>query len=105
MSVSPFSSSGVTSADIQDIKSLIQKLDTKITEGFKNISSEHAKSNVNSSTTTIASTKLGESGALLPPTPTPQDLSSIFLGKGGSSRRHSRRKSRRNRRMRKLNKH
>lgn len=94
MSIGPFSSNGVTSADIQSLKDLIKALDTKVEKGFSSLLNKITPPIATFSTPTLSSSKNPVmSGDILPPTPSVKDVSNIFLGKGGSRGRRKSKKT------------
>jgi hypothetical protein len=98
MSANPFKSTGVTSAHIDELKTLIQALDTKITKGLNELNKKIQTPIASFSKSTNPPAVPAMSGPLLPTPTRVKDIDSIFLGKGGSRRRHYKRGSRRNRR-------
>ena len=98
MSTNPFKSTGVTSADIDELKTLIQKLDNKVTKTLNDLTKNVQKPAATFTTSTNPRVVPAMSGPILPTPTNVKDINSIFLGKGGSRRRHYKRGSRRNRR-------
>ena len=99
MSGSPFASSGVTAADIQDIQKRLNEIEKKIVDGFtavsnKILSTTAATSAATEPVTTPATAPSVSPSALdsvLPaPTQSRVDLSSIFPKEGGGRKRTKR---------------
>ena len=91
MSGSPFASSGVTAADIQDIQKRLNEIEKKIVDGFTSLSNKIATM---SAATPAAQTPVETPRVSAPPldsiippvTQSQVDLSSIFPKQGGGRR-------------------
>ncbi len=105
MSGSPFASSGVTAADIQDIQKRLNEIEKKIVDGFTGVSNKilsitAATSAATSAATTPVQTQIpsvapSALNSVLPaPTQSRVDLSSIFPKEGGGRKRTKRLKRR-----------
>jgi hypothetical protein len=95
MSGSPFASSGVTAADIQDIQKRLNEIEKKIVDGFTGVSNKILSiTAATSAAPTAAPTPSVSPSALdsvLPaPTQSRVDLSSIFPKEGGGRKRTKR---------------
>ena len=97
MSGSPFASSGVTAADIQDIHKRLNEIEKKIVDGFTAVSNKILSTSAATPVETPVQTPSVAASALdsvLPPTTQSRvDLSSIFPKEGGGRTRRLKRRA------------
>lgn len=101
MSGNPFASTGVTSADIQDIQKRLTDLEAKVARGTNALSKKMAATTDSTSTSTSTLPIVSGVSDVIPPSPSQIDIASIFPKEGGGKRRKNLKKSKKRKNFKK----